>query len=151
MATRHQSRLAARIEFLVLRHQISANVISSALLLSPLALLPLVNEPILWPIFTSGSTALAFFIQWRIGARLFNGPPASAAFISVARDVLSHGCRQDFDSALAKEVGGSRTPLEKARVVELHQLVRRNWREKYYSDLTHQAETFHVQTGEIVG
>ena len=40
MSTLNQSRCAARIEFLMLRYQLAALLVTSALLLSPLAILP---------------------------------------------------------------------------------------------------------------
>lgn len=97
MSTPRQSRCAARIEFLMLRYQLAACLFTSVLLLSPLAISPFIGGPVASAIFASVTVALAFLAQGKIAKRLFMGPPASAALIRVARDMLPLACRAKFD------------------------------------------------------
>ena len=127
MSTPRKSRCVARIEFLMLRYQLAALLVTSALLLSPLAILPLIGGAAASAIFASGTVALAFLAQWQIAKRLFMGPPASAALIHAARDMLPLACRPKFDHEVAVELEKWRTPLSAWRVVDLHRSVRRKW------------------------
>ena len=127
MSTSNQSRCAARIEFLMLRHQLAACLVTSALLLSPLAISPFVGGPLASAIFVLVTVVMAVFVQGKIAKRLFWGPPASAALIRVARDMLPLACRAKFDHEVAGELENWRTPLSACRVVDLHRSVRRKW------------------------
>ncbi len=127
MSTPRQSRCAARIEFLMLRYQLAALLVTSALLLSPLAILPFIGGTLASAIFASVTVVLAFLAQWQIAKRLFMGPPASAALILVAREMLPFACRAKFDHEFAGELENWRIPLSAWRVVDLHRSVRRKW------------------------
>ena len=122
------SRFAARIEFLMLRYQAPAIVLTSVALLSPLALLPLVGGPVASAMLASSTVAMTFLTQGQIARRLFRGPPASAALIGVARDALPLACRATFDLDVIGELELSRKPLSASRVIELHRSARRNWK-----------------------
>ena len=127
MSTPRQSRCAARIEFLMLRYQLAACLFTSVLLLSPLAISPFIGGPVASAIFASVTVALAFLAQGKIAKRLFMGPPASAALIRVARDMLPLACRAKLDQEVAGELEKCRTPLSAWRVVDLHRSLRRKW------------------------
>ena len=149
MSTPRKSRCVARIEFLMLRYQLAALLVTSALLLSPLAILPLIGGAAASAIFASGTVALAFLAQWQIAKRLFMGPPASAALIRVARDMLPFACRAKFDHEVASELENWRTPLSAWRVVDLHRSIRRKWRNKLVSDVALREQHLAAQIAEV--
>ena len=149
MSTLNQSRCAARIEFLMLRYQLAALLVTSALLLSPLAILPFIGGPMASAIFASVTVALAFLAQWQIAKRLFMGPPASAALIRVARDMLPLACRAKFDHEVVGELENWRTPLSAWRVVDLHRTVWRKWRNAHDSDVGLREQHLAAQIAEV--
>lgn len=149
MSTPDQSRCAARIEFLMLRHQLAACLGTSALLLSPLAISPFIGGPVASAIFASVTVALAFLAQRQIAKRLFLGPPASAALIRVARDMLPSACRAKFDHEVARELEKCRTPLSSWRIVDLHRSVRRKWRNAHDCDVGLRDQHLSVQIAEV--
>ena len=149
MSTPKQSRWAARIEFLMLRYQLAALLITSALLLSPLAILPFIGGPAASAIFASVTVALAFLAQRQIAKRLFMGPPASVALIRVARDMLPFACRNRFDHEVAGELQTRRTPLSAWRVVDLHRSVRRKWCNTRNSDVDLREQHLAAQIAEV--
>lgn len=149
MSTLKQSRCAARIEFLMLRYQLAAFLVTSALLLSPLSILLFIGGPAASAIFASVTVALAFLAQWKIAKRLFMGPPASAALIRVARDMLPLACRAKFDHEVAGELENWRTPLSACRVVDLHRSVRQKWCNARDSDVALREQYLAVQIVEV--
>ena len=149
MSTLKQSRCAARIEFLMLRYQLAACLFTSVLLLSPLAISPFIGGPVASAIFASVTVALAFLAQGKIAKRLFMGPPASAALIRVAREMLPLACRNRFDHEVACELEKCRTPLSAWRVVDLHRSVRRKWRNAHDCDVGLRDQHLAVQIAEV--
>lgn len=149
MSTLKQSRCAARIEFLMLRYQLAAFLVTSALLLSPLVILPFIGSPVASAIFASVTVALAFLAQRQIAKRLFMGPPATAALIRVARDMLPFACRNKFDHEVAVELENWRTPLSACRVVDLHRSVRQKWCNARDSDVALREQYLAVQIVEV--
>ena len=149
MSTLKQLRCAARIEFLMLRYQLAAFLVTSALLLSPLSILLFIGGPAASAIFASVTVALAFLAQWKIAKRLFMGPPASAALIRVARDMLPLACRAKFDHEVAGELENWRTPLSACRVVDLHRSVRQKWCNARDSDVALREQHLAVQIVEV--
>ncbi|MDG5749174.1 hypothetical protein P8Q88_13415 [Qipengyuania sp. XHP0207] len=149
MSPPKQSRCAARIEFLMLRYQLAALLVTSVLLLSPLAIFPLIGGPVSSAIFASVTVALAFLAQWQIAKRLFMGPPASAALIRVARDTLPFACRAKFDHEVAGELEKWRTPLSAWRVVDLHRSLRRKWCNAHDSDVGIREQHLAAQIAEV--
>lgn len=149
MSTLNQSRCAARIEFLMLRYQLAALLVTSALLLGPLAILPFIGGPVASAIFASATIALAFLAQWQIAKRLFMGPPASAALIRVARDMLPFACRAKFDQEVAGELENWRTPLSAWQVVDLHRSVRRKCSNTLVSDVALREQHLTAQIAEV--
>lgn len=144
-----QSRFAARIEFLMLRYQVPAIVLTSVVLLSPLALLPFIGGPVASAILASSTVALTFLAQGQIAKRLFRGPPASATLIRVARDALPLACRGAFNHEVAGELTLSRMPLSASRVIELHRAVRRSWKNALDSDEASSEQYFAAQITEV--
>lgn len=149
MSTPKQSWSAARIEFLMLRYQLAALLITSALLLSPIAILPFIGGPVASAIFASVTVALAFVAQGQIAKRLFMGPPASAALIRVAREMLPFACRTKFDHEVAGELQTCRTPLSAWRVVDLHRSVRRKRCNTLDSDVGLREQCLAAQIAEL--
>ena len=149
MSTPRQSRCVARIEFLMLRYQLAALLVTSALLLSPLAILPFIGGPVASAIFASVTVALAFLAQWQIAKRLFMGPPASAELIRVARDTLPFACRAKFDHEVACELESWRTPISAWRIVDLHRSIRRKWCNTRDSDVGLREQYLAAQIAEV--
>ena len=149
MSTLKQSQCAARIEFLMLRYQLAALLVTSAFLLSPLAILPFIGGPVGSAIIAAITVALAFVAQGQIANRLFMGPPASAELIRVARDMLPFACRNRFDHEVAGELQTRRTPLSAWRVVDLHRSVRRKWCNTRNSDVDLREQHFAAQIAEV--
>lgn len=149
MSTLNQSRCAARIEFLMLRYQLAALLVTSVLLLSPLAILPFIGGPAVSATFASVTVALAFLAQGQIAKRLFMGPPASAALIRVAREMLPLACRAKFDHEVAVELEKCRTPLSAWRVVGLHRSVRRKLCNTRDSDVGLREQYLAAQIAEV--
>ena len=144
-----QSRCAARIEFLMLRYQLAAFLVTSALLLSPLAILPFIGGPVASAIVAFITVALALLAQGQIAKRLFMGPPASAELIRVARDMLPFACRAKFDHEVAGELENLRTPLSAWRIVDLHRSVRRKWCNTRDSDVGLREQHLAAQIAEV--
>jgi hypothetical protein len=149
MSTPNQSRCAARIEFLMLRYQLAAFLVTSAVLLSPLAISPFIGGPEASAIFAFVTVALAVLAQRQIAKRLFMGPPASAALIRIARDMLPFACRSKFDHEVTGELEKWRTPLSAWRIVDLHRSVRRKWCNTRDSDVALREQYLAVQIVEV--
>lgn len=149
MSNLNQSRFAARIEFLMLRFQAPAIVLTSLVLLSPLALLPFIGGPVVSPMLASGIVGLTFLAQGQIAQRLFRGPPASGALIRVACDTLPSACRATFDREVAGKLKLSRMPLSSSQVVEVHRAVRRSWKNALDHDEGRRARHIAAQLAEV--
>lgn len=149
MSTPKKLLCVARIEFLMLRYQLAALLVTSALLLSPLAILPLIGGAAASAIFASSTVGLAFLAQWQIAKRLFMGPPASAALIRVARNMLPLACRAKFDHEVVGELEKCRTPLSAWRIVDLHRSVRRKWCNTRNSDVDLLEQHLAAQFAEV--
>ena len=76
-------------------------------------------------------------------------PPASAALIRVARDMLPFACRANFDHEVASELEKCRTPLSAWRIVDLHRSARRKWCNTGNYDVDLRERLFAAQIAEV--
>lgn len=124
-------------------------MLTTVILLSPLALIAIIGGPVVSPLIASGTVLLGYLAQRQIAKRLFSGPPASAALIRVARDRLPLPCHASFDGEVAGEIDRARVPISAWRVVELHRSVRRAWRHSLDSDAVFDEQHLAVQISEL--